>query len=124
MSNVVYPMRVYVLKYSRKELTHMAYLEWFDKLPRWVKIVFAIVPPLVLFALVYRILVDFREKPINILKIVFDFVFGLPLGIVFYVLNLIWTIKDNDVFDFGIWLDEKEEKKEEPVEAEVVEEKK
>ena len=102
----------------------MAYLEWFDKLPRWVKIVFAIVPPFVLFALVYRILVDFREKPINILKIVFDFVFGLPLGIVFYVLNLIWTIKDNDVFDFGIWLDEKEEKKEEPVEAEVVEEKK
>ncbi len=77
----------------------MAYLEFIDDLSKWLKIILAfILNPLFI---VYRFIDDIRQKAW--LLIIFDVLFCIEFYVVFWILNIIWIIKDNKVFSFATW---------------------
>ena len=107
----------------------MSFCNWMDKLPLWLKVVLAIFPTNILWV-IYRIIKDAN----NVTLVVLDVLFGFFVGVVFWILNLIWLITKGEAFSFGEFIkgdalgdsireSEKkgnEEKKSEAVEAEVV----
>ena len=104
----------------------MAYCKWIEGLPKAAKIVLAIIPPTSVLFLVYRILADVFAKKWGLL--VWDGVFGIILGIVFYIFDIISIIKKNEIFTFAEWFGEdggieikEEEAKEEKKEEDVIE---
>lgn len=103
----------------------MAYKKFIEGLSKPAKIVLAIIPPTSLLFLVYRILSDILDKKWGL--VVWDGVFGVILGIVFYIFDIISIIKNDAVFSFAAWFGDdggiqfEEEKKEEAKEENVVE---
>ena len=95
----------------------MSYVNWVKGLPRVVQIIFAIIPPLHLFFLAAAIVEDVLAK--KWLVMVLDIIFGGPLGIVYWILNIIWVIGKKEIFTFGVWV--KDEEKKEAVEVKVEE---
>lgn len=80
----------------------MEYCNWMDKLPKIVKILFAIFLPILY--IIYRLVKDIVGEAKG-LVIVLDILLGIaPVPFVFWVLNLISVISKDQVFDFAIWV--------------------
>ena len=115
----------------------MEFNQSLDKLSKVVKVILAIIPPLYLIWLVYAIIRDQKNATLIILDLVFSLL-G-PLGLVFWIGNIVTLVTKDEVLSFGAWVKgdpvtgsskenkeeakeekEDEEKKDEAVEAEVV----
>jgi hypothetical protein len=80
----------------------MEFCNWMDKLPKIVKILFAIFLPILY--IIYRLVKDIVGNA-NAVIIVLDILLGIaPVPFVFWILNLIWIISKDQVFDFAIWV--------------------
>ncbi len=69
-----------------------------DNLPRWAKILIAIL--LGVLYTVYMVIRDIVGKK-NILVVVLDILFGTVLGVVNWILNIVFIIKDDKVVDYS-----------------------
>jgi hypothetical protein len=70
-----------------------------DSLPKIVKILFAIF--LDILFVIYRIIADASAN--KTMLILWDIIFGLLIGIVFWVMDLIYIITKDQVFSFAEW---------------------
>lgn len=76
----------------------MAYNDFLDSLPRIAKILISIF--LGVLYTVYMIIRDVMGKK-DVLVIVLDVVFGLPLGFVNWIANIFFIIRDGKPVDYG-----------------------
>lgn len=76
----------------------MAFNRWMDGLPFIAKLLIAIILPIVYT--VYMVIRDIIGKA-NVVVIVLDIVFGTVLGIVNWIVNIIFIVKEGNPVDYG-----------------------
>ena len=107
----------------------MEFIKAMDGLPKIVKILLAIFLPIIYT--IYMIVRDVTKYKNNYLPLILDIVFGTILGVVNWLLNIVYILKDEVPVDYGVLFNlaageapkAQEEKKEEEPAFEALEEK-
>ena len=78
----------------------MEFINAMDKLPKIAKILLAIFLPIIYT--IYMIIRDAYKYKNNYLPLILDIVFGTVLGIVNWILNILYIVKDEKPVDYGV----------------------